>query len=263
MQESPTNARGESAPGRSPWPACQPRNAIAASRMRSPSVPTSAPPLRRRPRSSTPAACTTRRWKRPNSSSCRPSASRTPTSTSTRERRCSLARAPHDDRWPAILMRMDARRRYAPNGESSARGIDRFFEEMASGAESPALRATARYYVAAGLMRSANGPMLGKEGRDGRRQRALDAATGLSAGVEDQEFGGAGAPPDPSAGAPSGSLRRRAKRPIRKVGSAHVRGSRGGPHPDHPARDRGRHGVGHDGPPYAASRPTCSSTNRV
>ena len=64
-------------------------------------------------------------------------------------------------------------------------------------------------------------------------------------------------------GRPAGSLRRRAKRPIRKVGSAHVRGSRGGPHPDHPARDRGRHGVGHDGPPYAASRPTCSSTNRV
>ena len=115
-----------------------------------------------------------------------------------------LARAPHDDRWPAILMRMDARRFYAPNGESSARGIDRFFEEMASSAESPALRATAGYYVAAGLMRSANGPMLGEEGRDGRRQRALDAAAGLSTGVEDQEFGGAGAPPASSASA-SGS----------------------------------------------------------
>ena len=106
-----------------------------------------------------------------------------------------LARAPDDDRWPAIMMRMDARRFYAPDGQSSAPGIDRFFEEMASDAQSPALRATARYYLAAGLMRSANGPMLGEEGRDGRRQRALDAATGLSAGVEDQEFGGAGAPP--------------------------------------------------------------------
>ena len=92
-----------------------------------------------------------------------------------------------------MLMQMDARRRYAPNGESSAPGIDRFFEEMVSGAESPALRATARYYAAAGLMRSANGRMLGEEGRAGRRQRALDAAIGLSAGVEDERFGGAGA----------------------------------------------------------------------
>lgn len=106
-----------------------------------------------------------------------------------------LARAPHDDRWPVMLMQMDARRFYAPDGQSSAPGIDRLFEEMASDAQSPALRATARYYLAAGLMRSANGPMLGEEGRNGRRQRALDAATGLSAGVEDQEFGGAGAPP--------------------------------------------------------------------
>lgn len=110
-----------------------------------------------------------------------------------------LARAPHDDRWPAMLMRMDARRFYAPDGQSSAPGIDRLFEEMASDAQSPALRATGRYYLAAGLMRSANGPLLGEEGRDGRRQRALDAATGLSAGVEDQEFGGAGAPPASSA----------------------------------------------------------------
>ena len=123
-----------------------------------------------------------------------------------------VARAPDDDRWPAILMQMDARRFYAPNGESSAPGIDRFFKEMASGAESPALRATARYYVAAGLMRSANGLMLGEEGRDGRRQRALDAATGLSAGVEEQRFGGTGTPPDPSAGAPGSPFGRSAPR---------------------------------------------------
>ena len=123
------------------------------------------------------------------------------------------ARAPHDDRWPVILMQMDARRRfYAHNGESSAPGIDRFFEEMASRAESPALRATARYYVAAGLMRSANGRMLGEEGRDGRRQRALEAATGLSAGVGEQRFGGAGTPPDPSAGAPGSPYGRSAPR---------------------------------------------------
>ena len=114
-----------------------------------------------------------------------------------------LAEAPDDERWPTILMQMDARRFYGSDGESSTRGIDRFFEELASAAESPALRATARYYAAAGLMRSANGALLGEEERDGRRQRALDAATGLSAGVEDQRFGGAGASAAPSAVAPA------------------------------------------------------------
>ena len=112
-----------------------------------------------------------------------------------------VAREPHDERWPSILMRMDGRRFYGPDGGSSARGIDRFFEETASGAESPVFRATARYYVAAGLMRSANGRMLGEEKRDERRQRALDAATGLSVGVENERFGGAGAA-TPAGGAP-------------------------------------------------------------
>ncbi|MYH28735.1 MAG: redoxin domain-containing protein [Acidobacteria bacterium] len=120
-----------------------------------------------------------------------------------------VAEAPDDERWPSILMRMDGRRFYGPDGESSTRGIDRFFEEMASGAPRPALRATARYYVAAGLMQSANGAMVGEEERDGRRQRALDAATGLSAGVEDRPFGGArAAAADPSAVAPAGPFGR-------------------------------------------------------
>ena len=57
-----------------------------------------------------------------------------------------VAREPYDEHWPSILMRMDGRRRfYRPDGGSSARGIDRFFEETASGAESPVLRATGRY----------------------------------------------------------------------------------------------------------------------
>ena len=113
-----------------------------------------------------------------------------------------LARAPHGERWPTILMQMDARRFYAPDGRSSAPGVDEFFDEMASGAESRTLRATARYYVAAGLMRSANAPLLSENGRGGRRQRALDAAIGLSVGVEDQPFGGADTPSAPAAGGP-------------------------------------------------------------
>ena len=119
-----------------------------------------------------------------------------------------VAEAPDDERWPSILMRMDGRRFYGSDGESSTRGIDRFFEEMASGAPRPALRATARYYVAAGLMRSANGATLGEEERDGRRQRALDTATGLSASVEDRPFGGARAAAEPSAVAPAGPFGR-------------------------------------------------------
>ena len=115
-----------------------------------------------------------------------------------------LARAPDDDRWPAMLRLMDGRRYYGPDGRSSARGIDRFLEEMASGAGSPALRATARYYVASGLMRSANGVFLDAEERDDRRQRALDAAGGLSAGLEDQPFDGAVVSLGASVSVPSG-----------------------------------------------------------
>lgn len=115
-----------------------------------------------------------------------------------------LARAPHDDRWPAMLRLMDGLRFYGPDGRSSARGIDRFFEEMASGAGSPALRATARYYVASGLMRSANGVFLDEEERDDRRQRALDVADGLSAGVEEQPFDDAVVSLGASVSVPSG-----------------------------------------------------------
>ena len=115
-----------------------------------------------------------------------------------------LVRAPHDERWPAMLRLMDGRRFYGPDGRSSARGIDRFFEEMASTPGSPALRATARYYVASGLMRSANGVLLDEEERDDRRRRALDTAVGLSAGLEDQPFDGAVVSLGASVSVPSG-----------------------------------------------------------
>lgn len=113
-----------------------------------------------------------------------------------------LDRTPPYDGLPAILMQMANRRFTMPNGRSSTPAIDRFFEEAASDAESPALRATARYYVASGLMRSAAALRLSEEERDARRQRALDAATGLSAGVENQLFDHGGASPDPAPGAP-------------------------------------------------------------
>ncbi|MXY25869.1 MAG: redoxin domain-containing protein [Acidobacteria bacterium] len=117
-----------------------------------------------------------------------------------------LAHAPNSRRWPAILRQMDARRFHMPDGRSSTPDIDRFFEEAAADAESPSLRAMAQYYVASGFMRSANALRLDEEQRNDWRQRALDAAEGLSAGVEDELFDGATAAPALSAGAPGGPV---------------------------------------------------------
>ena len=100
-----------------------------------------------------------------------------------------IAHVPDYERWPRVLGQMDARRFYGPAGESWAPDLDRFFEELASGHENTSVRATARYYVAAGLMQSINADRLEAEERDARRLRAIEAATGLSAGVESERFG--------------------------------------------------------------------------
>ena len=131
------------------------------------------------------------------------------------------------------------RHRFFSDGESARPGIEALFEVVASEAEDPVLRAAARYYVAVGLVRSANstrterenrnvrsadvledallrardaqrvarrsearrralsaathsftGPTTGAIETDAARRVALDAATGLSVGVEDVEFPG-------------------------------------------------------------------------
>ena len=105
--------------------------------------------------------------------------------------RALAAHVPDYERWTRVLAQMDARRFYGPAGESSAPDLDRFFEELASGSENPTVRAMARYYVAAGRMQSINAARLEAEERDARRQRAIEAATGLSAGVESDRFGDA------------------------------------------------------------------------
>ena len=67
--------------------------------------------------------------------------------------------------------------------------IDRFFEELASEAEDPVLRANGKYYLAAGLLSTVNLQfMLPAEDREAKRQRAIEAATGFSAGVEEEKF---------------------------------------------------------------------------
>ena len=107
---------------------------------------------------------------------------------------------------PLVLSLMDHRRFFGFGGESLTPGVDAFLEELASEAEDPVLRAAARYYVAAGLMRSVNAAWTEPEDRDARppdvlgaalrrahvaqraarraeaRRRALDAATGSFVG---------------------------------------------------------------------------------
>ena len=90
------------------------------------------------------------------------------------------------EKWPQVLSRMDSQRMYV------GPAIDTFFEELASEAEDPGLRANGKYYVAAGFMSSANLQfMLPTEDREVMREWALKAATGLSVGVEEEEFLGA------------------------------------------------------------------------
>ncbi len=106
-----------------------------------------------------------------------------------------LRHAPDYEGWPRVLSAMAGRSFLGPE-------IGAFFEELASGAENPVLRATGRYYVAAGLTEAANGSRFGLlsgwtslsaslEESEAERQSALEAAAGLSAGVEEEPFLGA------------------------------------------------------------------------
>ena len=110
--------------------------------------------------------------------------------------RALLAYAPDYDGWPRVLNALSARRLFGGTA------IDAFFEELASDAEDPVMRATGRYYVASGLTQAANGfapgviftPTTAFRGEtaetEATRQRALETATGLSTGVEEEQFPG-------------------------------------------------------------------------
>ena len=107
-----------------------------------------------------------------------------------------LAYAPDYDGWPRVLSALSAHRLFGGTA------IDEFFEELASEVEDPVMRATGRYYVAAGLIQAANGfapgviftPTTAFRGEtaetEATRQRALETAMGLSAGVEEEQFPG-------------------------------------------------------------------------
>ena len=99
-----------------------------------------------------------------------------------------LAHALNHQEWQQALFEIGRFNQYAPSNGPAPRATDSFFQEMASEAEDPRLRAAARYYLAVGLMRSANVLELSPEEREDRRRRALAVATGLMTGVEREEF---------------------------------------------------------------------------
>ena len=98
--------------------------------------------------------------------------------------RALLEHAPDFDGWLDVLRALD-RGRYGGDSEP----IAEFLEEVVAGAQDPVARAGARYYVASGLMRRINDPFqVLPENWTALRERALEAATGLSAGLEEEPF---------------------------------------------------------------------------
>ncbi len=101
--------------------------------------------------------------------------------------RALLEFAPDYQAWRFMLPRLQTVARFGPDREAAAAAV---FKVLASEAEDPVLRAAGRYYVAAGRMQAANAAGISEEDRAVRRQSALDAAAGLSAGVEEEAFPG-------------------------------------------------------------------------
>ncbi len=104
--------------------------------------------------------------------------------------RALATHAPPDyERWLRVLGALDMAPR--PSGTwVPVSQIDEFFAEIASNADNPVVRAAAQYHLAAGLMREAKRSMTSSSDEDHaeRRERALEQAKGLSAGVEDETF---------------------------------------------------------------------------
>lgn len=95
--------------------------------------------------------------------------------------------APDYRGWRLLLPRLHTLARFGQDREAAATAV---FEVLASEAEDPVLRAAGRYYVAAARMQMANATGISEEDRAARRQSALDAAAGLSAGVEEEALPG-------------------------------------------------------------------------
>lgn len=95
--------------------------------------------------------------------------------------------APDYERWPELVAQIDSLRQ---TGDSAQSAANVFLEEMATGAENPVLSASARYYRARDLARAVDAEGLSAAERAASRERALEMATGLKAGVESEQFRG-------------------------------------------------------------------------
>ena len=93
--------------------------------------------------------------------------------------RTLASHVPDHDNWPRMLMHLGRVR-----GDSPA--VDDFLADKTIEGNDPLVRATARYYAASRLTRSIN--TASDEERDALRERALNLADGLSAGVDEEEF---------------------------------------------------------------------------
>ena len=93
-----------------------------------------------------------------------------------------LMHFPDFDDWASVLGTLD-RGRYQGDEETDA-----FIETLANDAVDPVVRATARYFLAKGLLLSADAFSTTREDRAALRERALAAVTGLSTGVEEEEL---------------------------------------------------------------------------
>ncbi|MCY3932892.1 MAG: TlpA disulfide reductase family protein [Acidobacteria bacterium] len=103
--------------------------------------------------------------------------------------RALLEFAPDHQGWRFMLPRLHTVSRFGQDRGAAAAAV---FEVLATEAEDPVLRAAGRYYVAAGRIQAANDGGLPEEERAAERQGALDAASGLSAGVEGELLLGGG-----------------------------------------------------------------------
>ena len=83
-------------------------------------------------------------------------------------------------------------RMFLPQHGQAGDPVQALFEEVAFDADDPVTRAAARYFLAVELMREANSRWwpLPPERREAARLRGIEVATGLGAGVEDEEFAG-------------------------------------------------------------------------
>ena len=97
--------------------------------------------------------------------------------------RALLEHLPDYDDWANVLSWLEGVRPWDTTG-----GVYEFIAEMAATATDPVVRATARYFAATVLVFDMGRDSLTPEERAELRRRALEHATGLSLGVEEEAF---------------------------------------------------------------------------